>query len=59
MDSFLYSINATVPIFLVMIVGWLIKQIGVIDDHLQMWLINMYLSGTPVIVIQDRKSSRF
>ena len=33
MDSFLYSINATVPIFLVMIVGWVIKQIGVIDDH--------------------------
>ena len=33
MDSFLYSINATVPIFLVMIVGWVIKQLGVIDDH--------------------------
>ena len=32
MDSFLYSINATVPIFLVMIVGWVIKQLGVIDD---------------------------
>ena len=33
MDSFIYSINATVPIFLVMIIGWFIKQIGLIDDH--------------------------
>ena len=33
MDSFIYSINSTVPIFLVMIVGWVIKQLGVIDDH--------------------------
>lgn len=33
MDSFIYSINATVPIFLVMIIGWVIKQLGVIDDH--------------------------
>lgn len=33
MDSFIYSINATVPIFLVMIVGWVIKQLGVIDEH--------------------------
>ena len=30
MDSFIYSINATVPIFLVMIIGWFIKQIGLI-----------------------------
>ena len=32
MDSFIYSINATVPIFLVMIIGWFIKQICLIDD---------------------------
>lgn len=33
MDSFIYSINATVPIFLVMIIGWVIKKLGVIDDN--------------------------
>lgn len=32
MDSFIYSLNSTVPIFLVMILGWLIKQWGVIDE---------------------------
>lgn len=33
MNSFIYSINATVPIFLVMIIGWVIKKLGVIDDN--------------------------
>lgn len=33
MDSFLYSINSTIPIFLVMIIGAIIKKIGIIDDN--------------------------
>ena len=61
MDSFLYSINATVPIFLVMIVGWVIKQIGVIDDHFAN-VANKYVllkGGTSSTVIQGFSSSRF
>ena len=54
MDSFLYSINATVPIFLVMIVGWVIKQLGVIDDHFAN-VANKYVFkvALPVLVFQD------
>lgn len=33
MDSFIYSINSTIPIFLVMIVGWIIKKCQIIDDN--------------------------
>ncbi len=33
MDSFIYSINATVPIFLVMILGWFIRKWNIIDDN--------------------------
>jgi len=33
MDSFIYSLNATIPIFLVMIIGGLIKKWGIIDDN--------------------------
>ncbi len=33
MDSFLFSLNATVPIFAVMAIGWLLKKTGVIDGH--------------------------
>ncbi|HCS14624.1 MAG TPA: hypothetical protein DIV56_02750 [Lachnospiraceae bacterium] len=33
MDSFIFSINATVPIFAIMILGNIFKCIGIIDDH--------------------------
>lgn len=33
MDSFIYSLNATVPVFAVMIIGYLLKQWGIIDEH--------------------------
>lgn len=32
MDSFLYSLNATVPVFAVMVVGYILKRIGLIND---------------------------
>lgn len=31
MDSFIYSLNATVPVFAIMIIGHLLKRIGLID----------------------------
>lgn len=33
MQDFLFSINVTFPIFLVMVIGWGLKQIGMLDDH--------------------------
>ena len=33
MQDFIFSINVTLPIFLVMVVGWGLKQIGMLDDH--------------------------
>ncbi|MDE6851095.1 MAG: AEC family transporter, partial [Lachnospiraceae bacterium] len=33
MDSFIYSLNATVPVFAIMILGYLLKQWNIIDDH--------------------------
>lgn len=60
MDSFLYSINATVPIFLVMIVGWVIKQLGVIDDHFAN-VANKYVFNValPVLLIRDLAAADF
>ena len=60
MDSFLYSINATVPIFLVMIVGWVIKQIGVIDDHFAN-VANKYVFkvALPVLLFRDLAAADF
>lgn len=33
MENFIYSINATIPVFLVMIIGYVLKQIHMLDDH--------------------------
>lgn len=33
MSEFLFSVNVTLPIFLVMAIGWGLKQIGMLDDH--------------------------
>lgn len=33
MSSLVYSLNATIPVFLVMVVGYLLKQIGMINDE--------------------------
>ena len=33
MSDFLFSINVTFPIFLVMVIGWVLHQIGMLDEH--------------------------
>lgn len=60
MDSFLYSLNATVPIFLVMIVGWVIKKIGIIDDHFAN-VANKYVFkvSLPVLLFKDLSEADF
>lgn len=32
MDNFIYSLNVTVPIFLVMVLGWLLRQRGMLNE---------------------------
>ena len=33
MSNFLFSINVTMPIFLVMLIGWILRRIGMLDEH--------------------------
>ena len=33
MSDLLFSINVTLPIFLVMVIGWVLHQIGMLDEH--------------------------
>lgn len=33
MENFIFSINVTMPIFLVMVLGWVLKQIGMLNDN--------------------------
>lgn len=33
MENFIYSLNVTMPIFLVMVIGYVLKQIGMLNDN--------------------------
>lgn len=33
MENFIYSVNVTLPIFLVMVIGYILKQIGMLNDN--------------------------
>lgn len=33
MENFIYSVNVTFPIFLVMVIGYILKQIGMLNDN--------------------------
>lgn len=37
MSDFIFSVNVTFPIFLVMVIGWVLHQIGMLDEHLSPW----------------------
>lgn len=60
MDSFVYSINSTVPIFLVMIVGWVIRQMGIIDGHFAN-VANKYVFkvALPLLLFKDLSGADF
>ena len=60
MDSFIYSINATVPVFLVMVLGSVIKKIGIIDEHFAN-VANRYVFkvALPVLLFRDLSKSDF
>ncbi len=33
MENFIFSLNVTIPVFLVMVLGWVLKQTGMLNDH--------------------------
>lgn len=60
MDSFIYSIHSTIPIFLVMIVGWIIKKCQIIDDNF-VSKANKYVFhvALPVLLYKDLSKADF
>lgn len=54
MNNFLFSINATMPIFLVILIGWLLKRLGVINDEFAN-VANKYVFklALPVLLFKD------
>ncbi len=57
MSDFLFSINVTIPIFLVMLVGYFLKNIGILDAHFVTIANKFNFKVTlPVLLFQDISS---
>lgn len=60
MEELIFSLNATVPIFLVMIVGYVAKQMKMVDEHFVKVLNAVNFKITlPVLVFRDIATSDF
>ncbi len=54
MDNFIYSINATMPVFLVMILGWWLKRIRFLNDEFVATADKLVFKvALPVLVFRD------
>ncbi len=54
MDNFIYSINATLPIFLLIILGRILHKTGIIDDHFTKTADRyVFLIALPALVFKD------
>ncbi|MCC6108374.1 MAG: AEC family transporter, partial [Atopobium sp.] len=60
MDSFIFSVNATFPIFLTMLLGMFLRHIGLMDrrfaDYLNAFVFKVAL---PVLLFQDLATQDF
>ncbi|MCR4861868.1 MAG: AEC family transporter [Ruminococcus sp.] len=60
MDNLIFSLNATVPVFLIMVFGWFVKKWGLLDDH-STAQINKFVFRTmlPALLFMDLSEADF
>lgn len=60
MEQLYFSLNATIPVFLVMVIGYIIKQLGIIDEPFTETLNKFnYKITLPVLLFKDIAESDF
>ncbi|MGN0032382.1 MAG: AEC family transporter [Candidatus Limimorpha sp.] len=60
MNSLIFSVNATMPIFLIMIIGWIIRKVGIIDENFTIKANDyVFKIGLPVLLFKDLNSVDF
>ena len=59
-DNLVFSLNATVPVFIIMVFGWVVKRIGLLDDH-STAKINKFVFRTllPALLFMDLSTADF
>ena len=60
LDDLRFSLNATVPVFMMMIFGWFCKRIGLLDDHTPA-VLNKFVFRTtlPALLFADLSNADF
>lgn len=60
MENLIFSLNATVPIFLLMVLGYIFKHINLLDDH-SLKVINrfVFVVALPVLLFKDLATQDF
>ena len=60
MEQLLFSLNATIPVFLVMVIGYVLKQLHILDDGFVKTLNSFnYKISLPLLLFQDISQSDF
>lgn len=60
MDNLIFSLNATIPIFLVMVIGYIIKNLKIVDDGFVKTLNSFnYKITLPVLLFKDISEADF
>ena len=59
-SDFIFSLNATVPVFLMMVFGWCVRQLGLLDEH-STAQINKFVFRTllPPLLFMDLSTADF
>ena len=60
MENLIFSLNATVPIFLLMVLGYVLRKLGVIDDVFASKMNKfVFLVPLPVLLFEDLSTVDF
>lgn len=54
LSNFIFALNATIPVFLIIVLGWVLKQVGMFNDNF-VTVINKYVFrvALPVMLFKD------
>ena len=60
MENLVFSLNATIPIFALMVLGYLFRKIGLIDEKAAAWMNKfVFKAALPVLVFKDLAGQDF
>ena len=60
MENLIFSLNATLPIFTLMVLGYLFRKIGLIDEKASTWMNKfVFNAALPVLVFKDLADQNF